>query len=96
MPTFDEHCAEALEAFGRDFAEVHLWLDEFTGTTEYGFRHRRKRHHNAGIKKVAEMFGEEASQAARQHIITDLKKEGWTVLDPFPRDEADYVKMGLF
>lgn len=96
MSTFAEHCAEALETFGKDFAEVHLWLDEFAGTAEYGFRHRRKRHHKDGIKKVAEMFGEEASQAARQHINNDLKKEGWTEMDHFPRDEADYVKMGLF
>jgi len=31
MPRFDEHCAESLKTFGRDFAEVHLWLDAFTG-----------------------------------------------------------------
>jgi hypothetical protein len=96
MPKFEEHCAESLNTFGKDFAEVHLWLDEFAGTPEYGFRHRRKRHHEAGIRKVVELFGEEAAQAARQHIISDLKKEGWTENDHFPRDEADYVKMGLY
>jgi hypothetical protein len=96
MPTFDEHCAESLNTCGRAFAEVHHWLDEFAGTPEYGFRHRRKRHHEAGIREVVELFGYEAAQAARQHIITDLKQEGWTENDRFPRDEADYVKMGLF
>jgi hypothetical protein len=25
-----------------------------------------------------------------------LKEEGWTERDPFPQDEAHYVKMGLF
>jgi len=43
-----------------------------------------------------EFFGEEAAKAAKQHIISDLKEEGWTETDPFPRDEEHYVKMGLF
>jgi len=45
---------------------------------------------------VTELFGEEAALAARQHILSDLKQEGWTENDHFPRDEADYEKMGLF
>ena len=48
MPGFEEHCAESQAFFGKDFAEVHLWLDEFAGTVEYDFRHRRKRHQEAG------------------------------------------------
>lgn len=96
MPSFAEHCAESLNTFAKEFAGVHLWLDEFAGTPEYGFRHRRKRHHEAGVQEVAKLFGEEAAQVARQHIISDLKQEGWTEKDHFPSDEADYVKMGLF
>ncbi len=96
MSTFDEHCAESQETFGKDFSEVHHWLDEFAGTPEYGFRHRKKRHHEAGIRLVEEMFGEAAAMAARQHIIADLKQEGWTEKDHFPQDETDYVRMGLF
>lgn len=96
MPRFDEHCDESLKTFGRDFAEVHLWLDAFAGTVECGFRHRKKRHHEAGIRQVTELFGEEAALAARQHIITDLRQEGWTESDHFPRDERDYEQMGLF
>ena len=38
----------------------------------------------------------EAAVAARQHIIADLREEGWTEQDHFPRDEADYKRMGLF
>ena len=45
---------------------------------------------------MVELFGEEAGKVARQHIISDLKEEGWTENDPFPRDERDYVDMGLF
>jgi hypothetical protein len=53
MPRFEEHCEESLKAFGNDYAEVHRWLDEFAGTPEYGFRHRRKRHHEAGIRQIS-------------------------------------------
>jgi hypothetical protein len=28
--------------------------------------------------------------------MADLKEEGWTETDHFPRDEPDYVRMGLF
>ena len=96
MPRFEEHCRQSLQACGQDWAEVHLWLDEFAGTPEYGFRHRRKRHHEAGIRQVIALFGVEAGEVAHQHIIADLKEEGWTERDHFPLDEADYVRMGLF
>lgn len=96
MSSFEKHCSESLTLSGRPFAEVHRWLDEFAGSKDYGFRHRHKRHHEAGIKQVIEIFGEEAGQAARLHIISDLKDEGWTEKDHFPRDEKDYIAMGLF
>jgi hypothetical protein len=95
--TFDQHCEESIKLFGSSFPEVHNWLDAFMGTPEYKMRHRRKRHHDAGIKEVIEIFGEEAGKVARQHIISDLKEEGWQESrDPFPQDELHYVKMGLF
>ncbi|SHK16314.1 hypothetical protein SAMN02745216_02989 [Desulfatibacillum alkenivorans DSM 16219] len=91
-----DHCAESIKLFGKPFEEVHLWLDEFAGSPEYGMRHRKVRHHEQGIQKAIRLFGEEAGLVARQHIISDLKEEGWTENDPFPKDEADYVRMGLF
>jgi len=45
---------------------------------------------------VVKLFGEEAGEVARRHIISDLKEEGWTEDDPFPKDQADYVAIGLF
>ncbi len=96
MPTFEEHCEESIRLFGQPFEEVHRWLDEFAGSPLYGMRHRKKRHHEAGIQQVFRHFGELASQTARQHIISDLKMEGWTENDHFPVNEEDYVKMGLF
>ena len=96
MPSFEQHCAESTQLFGKPFGEVHRWLDEFAGSAEYGMRHRRKRHHAAGVQEASKLFGAEAGPVAKQHIIADLRQEGWTERDRFPRDEADYVKMGLF
>ena len=96
MAAFEQHCAQALETFGQPYAEVHRWLDEFAGKPPHGMRHRKKRHHLAGIEAVRRLWGNEAAAAARQHIITDLKMEGWCETDPFPKDEAHYQRMGLF
>jgi len=92
----EAHEMESLALFGKPCTEVHLWLDAYAGTPEYGMRHRRKRHHKAGVDQVEKLFGEEAALAARLHIISDLKEEGWLECDHFPRDENDYVRMGFF
>ena len=61
-----------------------------------GMRHRKLRHHLAGIEQVRKLWGDQAAAAARLHIISDLKQEGWTEDQPFPRDEQHYQQMGLF
>jgi hypothetical protein len=71
------------------------WMN-FKVLQKYRMRHRRVRHHEKGIEEVIRLFGEKAGQVARQHIISDLKKEGWTENAPFPKDEEHYMKMGLF
>jgi hypothetical protein len=96
MASFTDHCSESARLFGAPFEEVHRWLDEFAGTPRYGMRHRRVRHHEAGIREAICLFGTEAGPVARQHIISDLKEEGWREYDPFPADEKHYVRMGLF
>jgi hypothetical protein len=96
MSTFEKHCEESIRIFGQPFEGVHRWLDEFQGTPQYGMRHRRVRHHEAGIQEAIKLFGEKAGQVARQHIISDLKEEGWTETDSFPEDEHDFVRIGFF
>jgi len=97
MPSFDQHCAESVTLFGNPFCEVHKWLDEFFEWPEYGIHHRRLRHHETGINEVRKRWGDEAAKAAKQHIISDLKTEGWKEgSDQFPKDKWDYLKMGLF
>jgi hypothetical protein len=93
---FEDHCRETMTAFGEAFEEVHRWLDAFAGQPGVGMRHRRFRHHQAGVDEVRRLFGERAARAARQHVVSDLKEEGWTESDPFPADEAHYVRMGLY
>ena len=96
MPSYEEHCRQSQQAFGKRFEEVHRWLDEFADTVEYGMKHRRKRHHAEGIRQAVERFGKEAEAVARLHVVEDLKLEGWTESDSFPKNETDYVAMGLF
>ncbi len=96
MPAFEQHCAETVALLGEPFEKVHRWLDEFAGKPPHGMRHRKLRHHLAGIEQVRKMWGDQAAAAARQHVISDLKMEGWAENDPFPRDEKHYHKMGLF
>ena len=96
MPSFKEHCEESIKLFGEPFEAVHLWLDEFAGRPPYGMKHRRLRHHQAGVEEVRRRWGDQAAAAARQHIISDLKMEGWGEGQRFPINERDYVAMGLF
>ena len=95
MPSFTDHCAECRERLGEDFAEVHQWLDALFA--ERGPRHRRVRHHLAGVEEVRRQWGDKAAEAALLHVVADLRQEGWRAgRDRVPRDEADYVRMGLF
>ncbi|MGD9661519.1 MAG: hypothetical protein AB7U63_09615 [Porticoccaceae bacterium] len=96
MPIFEIHCELAAQKFGRPYEEIHKWLDAFCGMEPYRSRHRRVRHHDAGIQEAITIFGECAEAVARQHIVMDLKEEGWKDSDPFPKDEQDYIKMGLW
>ncbi|MEL7638067.1 MAG: hypothetical protein AAGU21_00340 [Solidesulfovibrio sp.] len=96
MADFELHCRETQIILGDRFEAVHLWLDEFFLSPQYGTRHRRLRHHQAGIYEAARLFGPEAARAARIHILTDLRMEGWNEGYPFPQDEAHFVALGLW
>ncbi len=92
----EEHERESLSLFGKAWTEVHLWLDEFAGKPGIGMRHRRFRHHKAGIREAERLFGEEGALAARLHVISDLKQEGWAEDRRLPEDETDYDRMGFY
>jgi len=93
---FEEHCEECILLFGNAYVQVHQWLDEYAGKPGIGMKHRRFRHHEAGINQIEAMWDKQAALAARRHILSDLQQAGWKMGDHFPQDEADYVRMGLF
>ncbi|MBU1405054.1 MAG: hypothetical protein KKE83_11910 [Proteobacteria bacterium] len=64
-----EHCYDCERWIGRDWEEVHLWLDEFF--TEFGPAHRCQRHHIEGIEEIRQKLGDEAALAAKIHILVD-------------------------
>jgi hypothetical protein len=55
-------------------------------------------HHHEGIERVRELWGDEAAEAAKLHIIDDLKVGETEEADEtfIARDEADYVKRGYW
>jgi hypothetical protein len=65
MPSFEKHCAATKELLGESFEEVHVWLDELAGKPPSNMKHRRVRHHTAGVEQVRQMYGDQAAQAAR-------------------------------
>jgi len=93
---FEKHCEEAKATFGEPFEQVHLWLDELAGMPPWGSRHRKFRHHEAGIAEVQSKWGVTAAKVARQHIESDLRLEGWKSGDRFPKDEQEYVRLGFW
>ncbi len=92
-----DHEKHSIEQFGKPYTEIHVWLDEFAGSKEYGMRHRKVRHHLSGIEEAVKIFGEESRAAALQHIVDDLHEEGWSEdMDELPKNRRHYEQMGLF
>lgn len=67
---YKEHCKECQEKLGKDWSIVHRWLDEFAGQ-DLG-NHRVFRHHKEGIEEVRKMWGDEAMEAAKLHVVADM------------------------
>jgi DNA-binding GntR family transcriptional regulator len=66
---YKEHCKECQEKLGKPWCAVHRWLDEFA-KKDLAI-HRVYRHHKEGIEQVRKMWGDEAAEAARLHIMAD-------------------------
>lgn len=80
-----DHIQESLKTFGRPYAEVHAFLDSYYDKYR-GLAHRRLLHHRLGVELVARRFGEQARQAAEQHIRQDfgsLLPEDWVQCEEF-------------
>ena len=71
MASFETHCEDCVRKLGKPFPEVHRWLDEHFRNWLIGPNHREIRHHEGGVEKVRQMWGDEAAQAAIIHIERD-------------------------
>lgn len=69
MPAIDKHVQTSLERTGKEYREIHEWIDEPEKKVE--------RHDITRILEFGKMFeekhGEEAAQEYIQHIHDDLK-----------------------
>jgi hypothetical protein len=70
--------------------------DDFAGKPPCRIRQRKLGHHQAGFEEERKTWGDETAQAAKQHILSDLKMESRTEDQPLPRNQEHYVRMGLF
>ena len=70
MAHFKTHCEDCVKELGEPFEKVHRWLDEYA--IVFGPQHRHVRHHNEGIEKVRQMWGNKAAKAAEIHIRRDF------------------------
>ena len=85
MSSFNQHCDECREKLGNGFEYVHKWLDEFFAKMNWDVKHRDIRHHEVGIEEVRKMWGDNAAEAARLHILADFY--GY-----MPKDSKDVQK----
>ena len=74
MASRAQHCKECEDKLGKPFDEVHRWLDGLASPKAgyLNLNHRRYRHHFEALDEVRKLFGDEAVEAAKLHIITDF------------------------
>lgn len=105
MADLTAHSATSLRLLGREFKEVHAFLDHFF--PKYGISHRQILHHQLGVELVTAQFGEETRPAAELHIIEDLLPgvelgQDWQTLREqipatwFPYGEPLFVDLALY
>lgn len=94
----EDHCKRCEEILGKPYAEVHKWLDELFHIPQFGPWHRCVRHNLEGVAHVKEMWGDEAAEAAKIHIMDDIRSEGVAVVSEsdIAKDADDYKRRGYF
>lgn len=95
MAYLHEHCADCQKLLGREWKEVHRWLDALF--KEYGQDHRRHRHHVEGIEEIRNMWGDESALAGKIHILVDCwgipsksdYENGWVNSNGFTEESTE-------
>ena len=95
------HEQRSLELFGKKFSKVHAWLDEYYRRhpkIKLGGLHRKLRHTLEGVEHVREKWGDEAAEAAVQHIVDDMQMFDDPKADRtwIAKDTKDYVDKKYF
>ena len=85
MANEDVHSDDCLKELGKEYRDVHRFLDQFAKI--YGFSHRRILHHTYGIEMVRFFMGEMEAKAAEIHIKRDCHGE---IPEPSDWLDSDY------
>ena len=74
MSSRQQHCKTSMKLFGMDYDEVHAWLDALADAGEgmMDTHHRVHRHHTEGVEEVRRKWGDQAAEAAQEHIKEDF------------------------
>jgi hypothetical protein len=85
MPPIEDHVQKSIEKTGKEFREIHEWIDE---------PEKKVERHDIGrmlefTKMFQEKYGEEGAQEYVQHIRDDLKARFGHVLEDVEKMVAD-------
>ena len=88
MPSIQKHVETSLKRTGKEYLEVHEWIDDPAN--------KNARHDITAIPDNFQMFeekyGEEAAREYVQHLSDDIKGRFSHVLEDFEKEMADAIK----
>ena len=71
MPKIEVHLKESMERTGKEFRELHEWVDDPSLKPEHHDITRVYKH----AKEAEEKWGEEGAQEFMNHLQTDIKSQ---------------------
>ncbi len=86
------HNEDCIRLLGKDYNEIHAYLDFYTTAFPvhiYLERHRLFRHNSKGIRECKEMYGFYGELAAKIHLIRD--NELYVLTKPFDQVEIEEI-----
>ncbi len=88
MPSIEKHLETSMKRTGREYREVHEWIDDPASKNE--------RHDITAIPDNFQMFkeqhGEEAAREYVQHLSDDLRGRFGHVLEDFEKEMAAAIR----
>ena len=88
MPSIEKHVETSLKRTGKEYVEVHEWIDDPAN--------KNARHDITAIPDTFQMFkekyGEEAAREYVQHLSDDIQGRFSHVLEDFEKEMAAAIK----